>query len=95
MEHYLNAGKHLVTGDISQQFFAERAEQYAQCIHRKGKAISNCVGFIDGTVLGIARPTGSLAQRVAYNGHKRKYAIKYQAVNPRSSHLAFVRTVGG
>ena len=81
IEHFWNAQKHLVTEDISQQFIAERAELYANCIHQKGKALSNCIGFIDGTVLGIARPSGSLAQRVAYNGHKRKHAIKYQAVS--------------
>eukprot|EP00171_Calliarthron_tuberculosum_P005259 IDg5259t1 len=38
-----------------------------------------CVGFIDGTVIGIARPSGAMEQRVAYNGHKRKHALKYQA----------------
>lgn len=81
VEFFLDARKHLVTAAISQQFIAERAELYSQCIHDKGKALTNCIGFIDGTVLGIARPSGSLAQRVAYNGHKRKHAIKYQAVN--------------
>ena len=81
MENFLNARKHLMTEDISQPCIAEGAEQYAQCVHRKGKALCNCVGFIDGTVLGIARPSGSQAQLVAYNGNKRKHAIKYQAVN--------------
>ena len=41
--------------------------------------------FIDGTVLGITRLSGNLAQRVAYNGHKRKHAIKYQAVTTPDS----------
>lgn len=36
---------------------------------------------IDGTVLGIARTGGNIAQISAYNGHKRKHALKYQAVN--------------
>ena len=81
IEYLLNARKHLVTEDISELFIAQRAELYAERIHEKGKALPNCVGFIDGTVLEIARPSGSLAQRVAYNGHKRKHAIKYQAVN--------------
>ena len=44
-------------------------------------ALPNCVGFIDGTVIGIARPKGQRRRRVVYNGHKRKHALKYQAVN--------------
>lgn len=54
---------------------------YAGKISQKCNGLSNCVGFIDGTVIGIARPSGHLYQRVVYNGHKRKHALKYQAVN--------------
>ncbi|CDF38936.1 unnamed protein product [Chondrus crispus] len=43
-------------------------------------ALQNCIGIIDGTVIGIARPKGHKRQRVVYNGHKRKHALKYQAV---------------
>ena len=43
--------------------------------------LDTCIGFIDVTVLGISRSKGHLAQRVVYNGHKRKHAMKYQAVN--------------
>ena len=38
------------------------------------------MGFIDGTVIAVARRGGAEAQNVAYNGHKRKQALKYQAV---------------
>ena len=38
----------------------------------------NCIGFIDGTVRPICRPTRH--QRVCYNGHKRIHAIKCQSV---------------
>lgn len=31
--------------------------------------------------MGIARPKGNLPHRVVYNGHKRKHALKFQAVN--------------
>ncbi|CAN0383785.1 unnamed protein product [Pylaiella littoralis] len=36
------------------------------------------LGFIDGTVRGIARPKRD--QRLFYNGHKRKHAMKFQGV---------------
>ena len=42
--------------------------------------MDNYISFIDGTVIGIARPGGSTLQNVACNGHKRKNSLKYQAV---------------
>ncbi|DAZ99510.1 TPA: hypothetical protein N0F65_005382 [Lagenidium giganteum] len=38
----------------------------------------SCIGFIDGTVRAICRP--SRQQRFVYNGQKRKHALKYQSV---------------
>lgn len=43
-------------------------------------SLDNCVGFIDGTAIGIARPDDGGLQRVVYNGTKRKHALKFQAV---------------
>jgi hypothetical protein len=51
---------------------------YANSITRKGAALPNCFGFIDGTVRPIARP--GMNQRVVYNGHKRIHSIKFQSV---------------
>lgn len=42
--------------------------------------MTNYIGFIDGTVLGVARPKGYMRQLVVYEGHKKKHNIKYQAV---------------
>ena len=50
-------------------------ERYADAIYRKGAALDNCIGFIDGTVRPICRP-GEL-QRVVYNGHKRVHASNF------------------
>ena len=44
---------------------------YADAVEDKTDGLHNCVGFIDGTVIGIARPTRYETQMVAYNGHKR------------------------
>ena len=51
---------------------------YADTVHRKGAALENCVGFVDGTVRQICRR--DQMQRAVYNGHKRVHALKFQSV---------------
>ena len=53
-------------------------ETYAHAVHQKGSPLSNCFGFIDGTVRPICRPREN--QRIVYNGHKRVHALKFQSV---------------
>ena len=62
------------------QFFLQpnMLREYADAIERKGAPLTNCFGFVDGTVLRICRPTAN--QRVVYNGHKRVHGIKFQSV---------------
>ena len=81
LEHMLEARLDLMRGPISPQFMNQNAERYAKGVHDKCQALTNCVGFIDGTVLGIARQKGYTMQRIAYKGHKRNHALKFQAVN--------------
>ena len=52
--------------------------EYADVIHDKGTPLSNCFGFIDGTVRPVSRP--GQHQRVVYNGHKRVHSLKFQAI---------------
>lgn len=80
LERFIDNRGHLLTGEISQSFLAEKSATYAAAVYEKAKAMSNCVGFIDGTVLAIARPKGNRLQNVVYNGHKRRHALKYQAM---------------
>ena len=56
----------------------DHLQLYADVIHEKGALLVSCIGFIDGTVRPICRPTRH--QRVCYNGHKRIHAIKFQSV---------------
>ena len=56
----------------------ENLVNYAAAIHAKGAPLTNCWGFIDGTVRPISRPGNN--QRAVYNGHKRVHAIKFQSV---------------
>lgn len=81
LQLFLSAQGELLTGDIPQGFFSTNAERYSQRVYGKCLALENVVAFIDGTVLGIARPGGMDSnQRCVYNGHKRKHALKFQAI---------------
>ena len=53
-------------------------KSFADAIHAKGAALTNCWGFVDGTVRPICRPSRN--QRIVYNGHKRVHALKFQSV---------------
>ena len=81
LENLIDAHLHLISEPINQCFLASRAEIYAEAIYSRGNSLANCVGFIDGTVLGIAKAKGHLTPCVAYNGHKRKHDLKFQAVS--------------
>lgn len=80
VENMIERRGHLLTGPISTDFMHQHASKYARVINDKCDSLSECVGFIDGTVLSIARPGDSSVQNAAYNGHKRRHALKYQTI---------------
>ena len=49
---------------------------FSHAVHSQGAALSNCWGFIDGTVRPISRPSKN--QRIMFSGHKRVHCIKFQ-----------------
>lgn len=51
---------------------------FANAIHNRGVALSNCWGLIDGTVRTVSRQGKN--QRILYNGHKKVQSIKFQSV---------------
>ena len=53
-------------------------KQFCDAIHRKGAALDNCWGFVDGTVRPVCRT--ARMQRVFYNGHKKVHALKFQSI---------------
>lgn len=61
-------------------FLQRNRRKYASYVERKTSALDYWIGFIDGTVILIAHTDDFSTQKVAYNGHKRKYALKFQAV---------------
>ena len=74
---YNTHGFHLTSWN--QPFLSPNSlEEYANAIHQQGSPLTNCFGFVDGTIRQICRP-GKL-QRVVYNRHKRVHALKFQSV---------------
>ena len=60
------------------QVYTQNLQVYAESIFRKGAALENCFGFVDGTVRPICRPDEK--QRIVYNGHQRVHSLKFQSV---------------
>ena len=56
---------------------AQQCAEYSAAVERKG-GLPGIVGFIDGTVRPIAKP--SVLQGAQYNGKDRVHALKYQAL---------------
>ncbi|XP_023221108.1 protein ALP1-like [Centruroides sculpturatus] len=56
----------------------EKLNLFSQIITAKGAPLTNCWGFIDGTVRPICRPIRH--QRVVFSGHKRIHCLKFQSV---------------
>lgn len=52
----------------------------AKAVKYKCQVLKNCNGFINGTVIDVARPGDYEEQESLYNGHKKKHAIKFQTI---------------
>jgi DDE superfamily endonuclease len=57
-----------------------RARDYAMAVFDKGSPLDSIVGFIGGTAIEIARPSGA-RQKATYSGHKRRNCLTFQAVS--------------
>jgi hypothetical protein len=64
----------------------EQLKRLAEAVTAKGAPVMHCFGFLDGTLRGIARPSQN--QGAAYNGHKRKHGLKYQALTAPNGMIA-------
>ena len=78
IDHISNEKGHLLRSLDQPWLQPQNLEKFAEAVHSKGAALTNCWGFIDGTVRPICRPAEH--QRVMYNGHKRVHAIKFQSL---------------
>ena len=80
IEAFLLVRLFLLTSKLSATYIHQKASLFAASVAEKSGCLTNCIGFIDGTVLKIARPTDYGLQNVVYNGHKRAHALKFQAL---------------
>jgi len=74
------------------RFFADHQQLavYAQAIEDLCPSLQTCVGFLDGTTMGISRPgegvnapagtTPGATQRPFYSGHKRYHCLRFQGI---------------
>lgn len=68
-----------------------RARLYADCIQDSGAPLPNCVGFIDGTKIFMARPGGrNINQKACYSGHKRAHCLVYITVSTPDGLIAYL-----
>ena len=80
MDQFMRASGYLLLSPVPQSYVETRAGPFSDAITECAAASKNGIGFLDGLVLGVARPSGYMKQIGVYNGHKRKHALKYQAV---------------
>ena len=53
-------------------------QSYVDAVTARRVPLSNCFGFIDGTIRPISRPGEH--QRLLYNGYNRDHALKFQNI---------------
>ena len=78
VDYIYQAHGHKITQWNNQLLNPAALQTYADAMERRGAALDNCFGFVDGTVRPICRPNEH--QRTVYNGHKRVHALKFQSV---------------
>ena len=64
--------------DFTYESHGRRIMEWNSSYTRKGSALNNCFGSVDGTVRPICRP--NVNQRQVYNGHQRVHALKFKSV---------------
>eukprot|EP00171_Calliarthron_tuberculosum_P004409 IDg4409t1 len=70
IEAFLAARLYLLDSNLSAQYISSKAVLFSAAVADKSGCLTNCLGFIDGTVLKIARPSDNGLQNVVYNSHQ-------------------------
>ena len=70
--------EHLLACDSDHLLHPSKLAQYAAAIFEKGSPLPHIIAFLDCTIHRICHPTWY--QRMAYNGHKKFHAMKFQAL---------------
>ena len=78
MDHAYTHWNHSLPTFNQHWLSANCIETFPNAIFQKSGALQNCLGFVDGTVRPVFRPSRN--QQVLYNGHKNVHALKFQSV---------------
>lgn len=78
--NFVSLRGHLIYDALNKDFMQARARLYSNSIQQKSPYLNRCVGFVDGTVIKVAKPLNNSIQKSVYNGHKRAHALKFQVV---------------
>ncbi|OAD67281.1 hypothetical protein PHYBLDRAFT_63722 [Phycomyces blakesleeanus NRRL 1555(-)] len=68
------------SGFDTRQFSQENCARFAEAIYKQCGVYKHIVGFIDGTMQKVCRPTEDDEQKLVYNGWKHIHCIKHQAI---------------
>ncbi|GFN81347.1 hypothetical protein PoB_000785300 [Plakobranchus ocellatus] len=79
-DHIITTNRLNISGISSRNQRWIPKQALADAVAAKGAPIQNCIGFIDGTIRPIARPSSN--QRSCYSGHKRLHGLIFQRVMP-------------
>lgn len=71
---------HFLTGSLTAEYMSSRSAMQALMVAENMRSIDNGIGFIDCSAIEISRADYAGLQNVVLNRHKRKQAIKFQAV---------------
>lgn len=77
---FLNTTKEMFMGEINNKCFYSLLSVCADAVEKQFGTLTNCVGFIDGIVIGMLRPADSGVQNAVYNEHKRIHLLNFQVV---------------
>lgn len=81
LQKIINAQKDIISGKVSQRYFAMNGKQYSREVYVKCHALEHFVAIIDGTVIESAQPGGcGSSQQTVNNSHKGKHVLKFQAI---------------
>jgi hypothetical protein len=83
---HLFVNYHVLVQTFDHPWLVNNLQLFADQIHAKGSPLTDCWGFIDGTVRPICRPV--VDQQASYNGHKRTHALKYQIITTPNGLIA-------
>lgn len=80
LRRFLDKRKELPLGQLNSNLLQPRLGLYANAVKKKCGTLANSVGLTDGTEIEVARPGDNGMKNIVYNGHKRKHALKFQAI---------------